>query len=159
MKVKVRELSYLMSGNPSNPDGPSNFQEPSLSGIGSHVDYARRRGIFDAGSLRRPHFPAHQPPSHSANHYSGSHMEGGSSMMSNSEQNLTQVVWGTNINTNDVQVRFKNFLMNFTLESESHDIGELSLYIKELKAIAEMEETALNIDCAHLHQHDEALYN
>ena len=99
-------------------------------------------------------------PSHSHNHFSASHQEG-SSLVSNSEQNLTQVVWGTNINTNDVQVKFKNFITNFTIDrpEDAADIGSTAHYIRELQIIGETEEAALNVDCEHLYMFDQSLYN
>ena len=66
--------------------------------MGSVVDYNRKRGFVDAGSaFKRPMFP---PAMHSmaSNQMSYTGQEH-SSMVSSSEANLTQVVWGTNIQT------------------------------------------------------------
>jgi len=79
-------------------------------------------------------------------------------MVSNSEQQLTQVVWGTTINTSDAQQRFKNFLTNYTLEKDRDNINCVPYYMDQMKMIAETEIYVLNLDCRHLHEHDSSLY-
>lgn len=79
-------------------------------------------------------------------------------MLSASEQQLTQVVWGTNINTSDAQQRFKNFLTNFTLSKDKSSINEMPHYMDQLKQINETEQYVLNLDCKHLNEHDASLY-
>ena len=50
----------------------------------------------------------------------------------------TQVIWGTNINTNDVQMKLKNFISNFEeiLDVEDDDDDEIykrgSYYMRKL---------------------------
>jgi DNA replication licensing factor MCM4 len=79
-------------------------------------------------------------------------------MISNSEQQLTQVVWGTNINTSDAQNRFKNFLTNYTLEKDRENINCMPFYMEQLKQIADTELYVLNLDCRHLLEHDASLH-
>jgi len=79
-------------------------------------------------------------------------------MLSNSEQQMTQVVWGTNINTSDCQHRFKNFLTNYTLERERDNMTAVPYYMEQLKQIAETEQYILNLDCRHLLEHDNNLH-
>jgi len=71
---------------------------------------------------------------------------------------MTQVVWGTNINTSDCQHRFKNFLTNYTLERERDNMTAVPYYMKQLKQIAETEQYILNLDCRHLLEHDNNLH-
>ena len=53
----------------------------------------------------------------------------------------TQVIWGTNINTNDVQMKLKNFISNFEeiLDVEDDDDDEIykrgSYYMRKLQEI------------------------
>lgn len=79
-------------------------------------------------------------------------------MISNSEQQMTQVVWGTNINTSDCQHRFKNFLTNYTLEKDRNNIAAMPYYMEQLKQILETEQYVLNLDCRHLKEHDANLH-
>lgn len=80
-------------------------------------------------------------------------------MISNSEQHMTQVVWGTNINTSDCQHRFKNFLTNYTLEKDRENIAAMPYYMEQLKQILETEQYVLNLDCRHLKEHDASLHS
>ena len=80
-------------------------------------------------------------------------------MISNSEQHMTQVVWGTNINTSDCQHRFKNFLTNYTLEKDRENIAAMPYYMEQLKQILETEQYVLNLDCRHLKEHDANLHS
>lgn len=79
-------------------------------------------------------------------------------MLSSSEQQMTQVVWGTNINTSDCQNRFKQFLTNYTLEKDRNDIRAVPYYMSQLRLIQETEVYVLNLDCRHLKEQDEHLY-
>jgi hypothetical protein len=67
-------------------------------------------------------------------------------MLSHSEQQMTQVVWGTNINTPDAQTRFKHFLQNYTEASTSDSLNEVPYYIDQLKQIFETQIYVLNMD-------------
>ena len=76
----------------------------------------------------------------------------------------TQVLWGTNINTNDVQMKLKNFINNFEEirdDSDEEDDGKFQkapYYIQRLKEVREMDATVLDIDCDHVFQFDQMLY-
>lgn len=79
-------------------------------------------------------------------------------MISNSEQQMTRVVWGTNINTSDCQHRFKNFLTNYTLKEDSDSISSVPYYMNQLKQISETQQYILNLDCRHLLEYDGHLH-
>lgn len=79
-------------------------------------------------------------------------------MLSSSEQQMTQVVWGTNINTSDCQNRFKQFLTNYTLPQNRNQLSAMPYYMDQLRQIQETEQYVLNLDCRHLREHDEHLY-
>ena len=81
-----------------------------------------------------------------------------SSMVSSSEANLTQVVWGTNIQTAVVQTEFKNFLMNFTVEGADGQ-GQVAYYTNELMMMKDTEDYAMDLDCTHLHSFNPELYS
>jgi hypothetical protein len=89
---------------------------------------------------------------------------GGNEMSSN-----TQVLWGTNINTNDLQSKLKDFLTTFTIISDDNqDLNGQNLddvnmyqephYITLLKQIAETEEYTLDVDCCHILEFNKSLY-
>lgn len=78
--------------------------------------------------------------------------------MSSSEQQMTQVVWGTNINTSDCQYRFKQFLTNYTLDKDKDNISAVPFYMGQLKQIIETEVFVLNLDCRHLLEFDSNLH-
>ena len=76
----------------------------------------------------------------------------------------TQVLWGTNINTNELQTQLREFLLTFTIMPNADDmqVDEYAFniephYITQLKQIAETEEYVLDINCAHLHEFNAAL--
>ena len=76
----------------------------------------------------------------------------------------TQVLWGTNINTNDVQMKLKNFINNFEEIKEDSDdeddqqFQRAPFYIERLKEVRELDQHVLEIDCEHVWQFDQALY-
>jgi DNA replication licensing factor MCM4 len=79
----------------------------------------------------------------------------------------TQILWGTNINTNDLQARLKEFLTTFTIvNDEDQDLNmqeDANLYqephyISLLKQISETEDYTLDVDCDHIFQFNRALY-
>ena len=57
----------------------------------------------------------------------------------------TQVIWGTNINTNDVQMKLKNFISNFEeiLDDDDEDDDEIykrgSYYMRKLQEIRQLD--------------------
>lgn len=74
----------------------------------------------------------------------------------------TQVLWGTNINTNDISNKLKEFLTSFMImqEDDQMDLGNINddrytqepLYIQKLKTISETEEFTLDVDCEHVYR-------
>lgn len=62
-------------------------------------------------------------------------------------------VWGTNVNINDVETRFRRFIVSF----EDPETFE-ALYPTLLREMVENEEPNINLDCQNLHQFDEELY-
>ena len=82
----------------------------------------------------------------------------------------TQVLWGTNINTQDLQSRLREFLTTFTIiNDEAHDLNndqnmeDVNMYqephyITLLKQIAETEEYNLDVDCCHIYDFNKSLY-
>lgn len=130
-------------------------------------NFVRQRGFLDPNRLlHAPQFSA--APMHnqegtnlSATALAGMHLGGGAEMSSN-----TQVLWGTNINTNELQSKLKDFLTTFTLEPTDDEMavdGDAQFnmqphYISLLKQIAETEEYVLDVDCEHIHQYNPLLY-
>lgn len=84
----------------------------------------------------------------------------------------TQVLWGTNINTNDISTKLKEFLTIYMLpqDDDAMDLGNDNqandrdryirepYYITKLKEIAETEEYTLDVDCEHIMQFNPQLY-
>ncbi|CAI2384395.1 unnamed protein product [Moneuplotes crassus] len=142
-------------GDPGTDMHGSNMIEPSNSLLGSYVDYNKKRGHIDAeGAFRRPLFPANFPSGTPSMAPGGQ----GSSMLSHTEQQMTQVVWGTNINTSDAQQRFKNFLTNYVEKSQLDDPDEAPCYMGQMQQISETQIYVLNMDCNHLYGYDANLY-
>jgi len=77
---------------------------------------------------------------------------------------LTQVLWGTNINATDVQMKLKNFINNFVEMKDDADDDEddkytaAPLYIEKMKEMREAEEVILDVDCDHIFSFDQGLY-
>lgn len=71
----------------------------------------------------------------------------------------TQVLWGTNINTNEIQLKMKSFINTFVdIKEDSDDFTQAPYYINQLKNIKETEQYILDIDCEHVYQFDPSLY-
>jgi DNA replication licensing factor MCM4 len=78
----------------------------------------------------------------------------------------TQVLWGTNIHTNTLQMQLKEFLMTYTIMPEPGPDGQINddqfniepVYITKLKDMAETEEFVLDVDCRHLFEYSKSLY-
>ena len=82
-------------------------------------------------------------------------------MMINTQEasSNTQVIWGTNINQNDIQVRMKNFINTYVYMGENDDdFTKPPYYIDQLKLIMDTEQYVLDIDCDHIYQFDQLLY-
>lgn len=71
----------------------------------------------------------------------------------------TQVLWGTNINTNDVAAKMRNFINTFVVVNEDvEDFTQAPFYIEQLKQIRDTEIYMLDVDCDHIYQFDQTLY-
>lgn len=78
----------------------------------------------------------------------------------------TQVLWGTNINTNDLQQQLKEFLLTYTIMPDAdtmNDDGDdqfniTPYYITKLQEMQETEEYTLEVDCNHLFEYKKSLY-
>lgn len=70
----------------------------------------------------------------------------------------TQVLYGTNINSNEVQNKLRNFLTAFIKMDSDDDFGKEPFYIERLREIHETEQYILDVDCDHLYEFDNGLY-
>jgi len=69
------------------------------------------------------------------------------------------VIWGTNINQNDLYMRIKNFINSFIVMNENEeDFTKLPYYIEQINQLIETESSILDIDCEHIYQFDQLLY-
>jgi DNA replication licensing factor MCM4 len=76
----------------------------------------------------------------------------------NEPSSNTQVLYGTNINSSDVQNRLRNFLTNYVRPEDAEDYGKEPLYVQKLREIHDTEQYILDIDCEHVFDHDQGLY-
>jgi hypothetical protein len=80
--------------------------------------------------------------------------------MNAENSSATQVLWGTNINANEVQSKLKNFINTFMEdqndENDDQDDNYLKApyYVDQLKQIKEIEEYVLDVNCDHIYQFD-----
>lgn len=71
----------------------------------------------------------------------------------------TQVLYGTNINSSDVQQKLRNFLTTFIkMDGDDEDFSRAPFYIERLKEIHETEQYILDVDCEHVFEFDNSLY-
>lgn len=71
----------------------------------------------------------------------------------------TQVLYGTNINSTDVQSKLRNFLTTYVkMEGDDDDYARQPFYIERLREIHETEQYILDVDCEHVHEFDNSLY-
>lgn len=63
-------------------------------------------------------------------------------------------MWGTNINSSDVQNKLRGFLTNFVCPEDLEDYTKEPFYVERLREIHDTEEYILDIDCEHLHSYD-----
>lgn len=71
----------------------------------------------------------------------------------------TQVLFGTNINTNEVQNKLRDFIVGFTDIDENSDNYDIyPHYIKQLKEIRDTQNYVLDVDCEHIFKFDAGLY-
>ena len=80
--------------------------------------------------------------------------------MTSGDGGMTQVLYGTNLNQNDIQKKFRDFILNFKNpdEQEMHGISEQPFYLCKLRQIDETEIYILILDCDHIFQYDHSLY-
>jgi len=65
---------------------------------------------------------------------------------------------GTNINVNEIQQKFRSFILNFqNLEDEQKMFDEKNYYVRELKNIIETEIYVINLNCDHVYRYDKQL--
>lgn len=161
-----------MSSNPLNqsPTGshvprqvrvaePSNLQELSQSVLNSQYqvsEYNRKRGHIGGGvNFFNNHYMFQQQQSNPA---SSTGMQGLAGMEPSSN---TQVLYGTNINSNEVQNKLRNFLTTYMKLDDADDESAYSrqpFYIERLHEIHETEQYILDVDCDHLFEYDQSLY-
>lgn len=78
--------------------------------------------------------------------------------MQEASQN-TQVLYGTNINSNEVQQKLRNFLTTFVdMTDDDEDFAKEPYYISQLKVIHDTEMYILDVNCDHIYQFDQSLY-
>ena len=77
----------------------------------------------------------------------------------------TQVLYGTNINTNTIQTSLKEFLMTFrkprdedSMVDEEYDEDAEPYYIAKLRQVSETQEFFLEVDCNHLAEFNIKVY-
>jgi ethanolamine utilization protein EutA (predicted chaperonin) len=71
----------------------------------------------------------------------------------------TQVLYGTNINSTDVQIKLRNFLTTFIKMDENDDnFDRAPYYVERLKEIQETEQYILDVNCDHIFEYDNSLY-
>jgi len=137
------------------------LQELSHSVLNTHgqmSNFVKQRGFLDPNRLlHAPQFSSLPRPEASGmqgTHFSNTQLgaAGATAEMSN-----TQVLWGTNINTNDLQTNMRDFLTTFRMQEENM-LGQEPHYIQLMKQIAETEEFFLDVDCTHLFDFNKQLY-
>lgn len=74
---------------------------------------------------------------------------------SNDEAALRSVLWGTDINIEEIQIKFKNFLLNF---NDEEAMTETPHYIQLLSDIKKTEIYVLSVNCDHIFQFEKSLY-
>lgn len=73
----------------------------------------------------------------------------------NEPSSNTQVLYGTNINSSEVQQKLRNFLTTFTqMNDDEEDYQKTPYYIELLKQIHETEMYILDVDCDHIYSFD-----
>ena len=113
---------------------------------------------MDIGAGRRIHVSQSIPNNlQSPSHQSGNQMI---QDMSISENQLAEVIWGTNINVREVEEKFINFLKNFQVEEPEGVMGEgtQAIYLTKFNKMIQLEQYYLDIDADHIFQFDKSLY-
>ena len=71
----------------------------------------------------------------------------------------TQVLYGTNINSNEVQTKLRNFIQTFVQIDENDERYDMApFYMTALEQIKETEQYILDINCDHVYEFDQGLY-
>ena len=71
----------------------------------------------------------------------------------------TQVLYGTNINSNEVQNKLRNFIQTFVEIDENDERFDMApFYMTALEQIKETEQYILDVNCDHVYEFDQGLY-
>lgn len=66
-----------------------------------------------------------------------------------------QLIWGTTINTNELQNKIRNFINTYMdVTDETEDFTKEPFYVEQLKQIKETENYVLDVDCGHVYSYD-----
>lgn len=118
-------------------------------------EYNRKRGHIGGGvNFFNNHYMFQQQ----SNPASSTGMQGLAGMEPSSN---TQVLYGTNINSNEVQQKLRNFLTTYMKLDDADDEAAYSrqpFYIERLQEIHETEQYILDVDCEHIFEYDSSLY-
>jgi DNA replication licensing factor MCM4 len=76
----------------------------------------------------------------------------------NEPSSATKVLYGTNINSSEVQQKLRNFLTTFVRVESEDDYSREPFYIERLREIHETEQYILDVDCDHVFEFDNSLY-
>lgn len=86
-------------------------------------------------------------------------MTGGNMINTGEHSQATQVLYGTNINSGEVQVKLRNFLTTYVvIDEESENYDAMPFYMEQLKTIYETQQYILDINCEHIYEFDQTLY-
>ncbi|KNC76106.1 hypothetical protein SARC_11383, partial [Sphaeroforma arctica JP610] len=72
----------------------------------------------------------------------------------NNESTQRTVIWGTNVEVQEVEEKFDTFLRTYKIPGEDE-----ACYMRLMQHTATEEKEFINVDCHHLHAFDAALYN
>ena len=67
-----------------------------------------------------------------------------------------QLIWGTTINTNELQNKIRNFINTYmNVNEDTEDFTKEPFYVEQLKQIKETEIYVLDVDCDHVYSYDQ----
>ena len=76
-------------------------------------------------------------------------------MNNNEPSSNTQVLYGTNINSTEVQQKLRNFITSFTvINDDEEDFAKEPLYVEQLKLVKDTECFILDVNCDHIYEYD-----
>ena len=106
-------------------------------------NYQKKRGFLDPNRMMQP--PTFDPARHqNAQPNAAGDSNSNTALLNNmagaENSSHTQVIWGTNINTNDVQNKLKNFIHNFEIINDESEEENDEKYIKESHYISKLQE-------------------